>query len=199
VGEGDDEAYSVVQQADGKLVVAGRSWNGSDHDFSLIRLDAEGGLDPDFGIGGVLLTPVGWGDDLGQSLIRQVDGKLVLAGTSSNGIGNDFSLIRLNGDGSLDGTFRGPASNTLGGRAVFVQNAGAVILDNSFVVYDTDPDDLENIADNYGDTSLTVARQGGPAVKMCCRWCLELATPSAATSCKAMAKRLEPSPAWEGP
>ncbi len=59
VGSSTDEGRSVIQQADGKLVVAGKSYNGSIYDFSLVRLNADGTLDTGFGNGGKLLMPVG--------------------------------------------------------------------------------------------------------------------------------------------
>ena len=37
IGGIDDEAFALVQQADAKLVAAGRSSNGSDYDFALVR------------------------------------------------------------------------------------------------------------------------------------------------------------------
>jgi hypothetical protein len=37
--------YSVIQQADGKLVVAGYSYNGSNDDVALVRYNADGSLD----------------------------------------------------------------------------------------------------------------------------------------------------------
>jgi hypothetical protein len=37
IGAGDDYGYSVIQQSDGKLVVAGYSWNGSNDDVALVR------------------------------------------------------------------------------------------------------------------------------------------------------------------
>jgi uncharacterized delta-60 repeat protein len=80
VGSSTDEGRSVIQQADGKLVVAGKSYNGSIYDFSLVRLNADGTLDTGFGNGGKLLMPVGTDHDSGYSVIQQADGKLVVAG-----------------------------------------------------------------------------------------------------------------------
>ena len=54
---------------------------------------------------GKVLVPVGNGSDYGQSVSVQPDRRLLLAGYS-RGAGNwDFSLIRLNADGSLDTGF----------------------------------------------------------------------------------------------
>jgi uncharacterized delta-60 repeat protein len=105
-------ASSVIQQADGKLVVAGASHNGSDNDFALVRYNLDGSLDTSFDGDGKLTTAVGAGNDNASSLIQQTDGKLVAAGASYNGSNNDFALVRYNSDGSLDTTFSGDGKLT---------------------------------------------------------------------------------------
>ena len=105
-----NQGQCVTLQPDGKIVIAGFSFHGGSHDFSLIRLNADGSLDSGFGDNGngQMLVPVGSGADQGYSVTLQPDGKIVLAGYSENGSnGNDFSLIRLNADGSLDTGFGG--------------------------------------------------------------------------------------------
>jgi uncharacterized delta-60 repeat protein len=102
-----DEGYSVIQQADGKLVVAGYSYNGSNYDFALVRYNADGSLDTGFDGDGKVTTDIGGSNDYGYSVIQQSDGKLVVAGTSYNGSNYDFALVRYNADGSLDACFDG--------------------------------------------------------------------------------------------
>ncbi|MEZ5494678.1 MAG: delta-60 repeat domain-containing protein [Pseudomonadales bacterium] len=102
IGTGGDFGYSVIQQADGKLVVAGSSWNGSNADVALVRYNADGSLDTGFGGGtGKVTTAIGGSDDVGYSVIQQADGKLVVAVISYNGSSYDFALVRYNADGSL--------------------------------------------------------------------------------------------------
>ncbi len=156
VGGGDDASRSVIQQADGKLVVAGFSSNGSNNDFSLIRLNADGSRDTSFDGDGRLLVPVGTATDEAYSVIQQTDGKLVVAGTSSN----DFSLIRLNPNGTLDTTFN-PSTNTLGGTVAYTENAAAVALDTTVQIADAQLASLNSGAGNYSGASLSLARQGG--------------------------------------
>ncbi|XIE80567.1 calcium-binding protein [Streptomyces sp. SBR177] len=63
---------------------------------------APGDLDPGFGQGGRVTTPVtGYAE--GHDIARQGDGKLVVVGTSEAG----FALARYNPDGSLDPAFGG--------------------------------------------------------------------------------------------
>ncbi len=68
---------------------------------------ADGSLDPTFGNGGIVTTDIGENDDLGMDVEVQPDGRIIVAGTSSNvdGTDSDFGLVRYNPDGSLDTTF----------------------------------------------------------------------------------------------
>jgi uncharacterized delta-60 repeat protein len=66
--------------ADGKLVVAGTSYNGSSYDFALVRYNADGSLDASFDGDGIVTTAIGAANDYAQSVIQQADGKLVVAG-----------------------------------------------------------------------------------------------------------------------
>nr|WP_249729097.1 delta-60 repeat domain-containing protein [Acidovorax sp. CCYZU-2555] len=135
VGSGNDYGQSVILQPDGKIVLAGHSYNGSNYDFSLIRLNANGSWDQDFGGTGKLLLDVGSGNDYGQSVILQPDGKIVVAGYSLNASNQyDFSLIRLNTNGSLDQGF-GDGGRLLldvggndSGQSVILQPDGKIVL-----------------------------------------------------------------------
>jgi uncharacterized delta-60 repeat protein len=83
----DDQAYALVQQADGKLVVAGgvfRSGGDFDNDFALARYNPDGTLDPSFGNGGIVLTDFADGEEA-HALALQADGKLVAAGVVEAG------------------------------------------------------------------------------------------------------------------
>jgi uncharacterized delta-60 repeat protein len=73
----------VIQQVDGKLVVAGYSWNGSNYDFALVRYNADGSLDTGFDGDGKVTTDIGASNDVCYSVIQQADGKLVVAGIAT--------------------------------------------------------------------------------------------------------------------
>jgi uncharacterized delta-60 repeat protein len=135
IGTGYDEGYSVIQQADGKLVVAGTSYNGSSNDFALVRYNADGSLDASFDGDGIVTTAIGAGDDYGRSVIQQADGKLVVAGYSWNGSNDDVALVRYNEDGSLDTSFDGDGKVTTAigagddyGRSVIQQADGKLVV-----------------------------------------------------------------------
>ncbi len=126
-GAGDDYAYAVAVQADGKVVVAGRA---AEHlgDFALIRLDRDGQLDPTFGDGGRVLTDFSGTADTAYALAIQPDGKIVAAGTTTGaGTASDFALARYNADGSLDASFgtAGKVTTALGNDA---DTAYAIVL-----------------------------------------------------------------------
>ncbi|MCC6766352.1 MAG: hypothetical protein IT293_16960 [Deltaproteobacteria bacterium] len=99
------DSAALVVQGDGKLVVAGASYNGSNDDLALVRYNTDGTLDGTFGTGGIVTTPVGSNYDRAHALMAQNDGKLVAAGYSADGSNPRFAVVRYNSDGTLDGTF----------------------------------------------------------------------------------------------
>ncbi len=105
IRSGEDEAEDIYLQPDGKIVVAGVSSNGLNNDFALIRYNPNGSLDASFGKAGIVVTSIRNGDDQAATLCIQADGKIIAAGSSSNGIDYDFALIRYNADGSLDDSY----------------------------------------------------------------------------------------------
>ncbi len=103
----NDDAYAVVVQADGGIVVGGESTDGSSFKFKLIRYDSDGNVDTSFGSSGIVTTdPGGSGASL-RALALQPDGKLVAAGYRYGGspVTYDYVLARYNHDGSLDSGF----------------------------------------------------------------------------------------------
>lgn len=103
---GSDTATAVVVQADGKILVGG----GRDFYFGLARYNSDGTLDTTFGgIGRLILAPgpVHASSDL-RALLLQPDGKILAVGGSSQygfGTNADFTVVRLNSDGSYDTSF----------------------------------------------------------------------------------------------
>jgi uncharacterized delta-60 repeat protein len=62
-------------------------------------------LDAGFGTGGIVKTRVGGGN--AQAVALQPDGRIVVAGYASNGVNNDFALVRYTPSGDLDASFDG--------------------------------------------------------------------------------------------
>jgi uncharacterized delta-60 repeat protein len=94
----DDDAFAIAIQSNGKIVAAGRGFNGTNYDFALARYNPNGSIDSSFGSGGKLLTPFGSGNDEDRAVTLQTDGKIVAGGRSSNGSNNDFAVVRYLGD-----------------------------------------------------------------------------------------------------
>ena len=96
----------IVLQPDGKIVVAGASWDGNNFDFALASYNTDGSLDMTFDTDGKVTLDLG-GFDQGSAVVLQPDGKIVVAGTMQNLNFNtsDFALARFNSDGSVDNTF----------------------------------------------------------------------------------------------
>ncbi|MCP4253896.1 MAG: DUF4347 domain-containing protein, partial [Candidatus Scalindua sp.] len=95
-----DYSYSVVVQADGKIVVGGISNTSA----ALTRYNTDGTLDTDFGGGDGKVTFAGDMSTL-KSIALQSDGKIVMAGYGEGVSNKDFMLMRSNTDGTLDTDF----------------------------------------------------------------------------------------------
>ncbi|MGC2166120.1 MAG: delta-60 repeat domain-containing protein [Gallionella sp.] len=104
-GGGSDYAYAVALQTDGKLVVAGYAYNGTNSDFALARYNSDGSLDVGFGAGGKVTIDFGGYDDIAKAIAIQPDGMIVVAGYAWNGSHNDFALARFDSNGNLDTTY----------------------------------------------------------------------------------------------
>jgi uncharacterized delta-60 repeat protein len=130
-----DWGNSLKLQSDGKILVAGQSYNGNNFDFSLVRLNTDGSLDTTFSGDGKLVTSISTGDDGGQSVTVQPDGKILVAGSSGNFTNSDFALARYNKDGTLDKTFSGDGRLTTSigpnfdyGSSIALQSDGKILV-----------------------------------------------------------------------
>lgn len=106
-----DQAYGLALQSDGKILVAGTAVSaGTTSDLALARFDANGILDPGFGIGGKVLTALTANDDEIHKIVLQTDGKIVATGAVNFGNSNsDIVVARYSGNGALDSGFGGGA------------------------------------------------------------------------------------------
>ncbi len=102
---GFDIGFAVAVQADDKILLAGQTWNGSNFDLALLRLQPNGGFDTGFGNGGKVMLPVGSGDDYGHAVIVQPNGAILVAAQTWNGNNFDLAVLRFNQNGTLDNTF----------------------------------------------------------------------------------------------
>ncbi|HEV3204891.1 MAG TPA: FG-GAP-like repeat-containing protein, partial [Gemmataceae bacterium] len=141
-GGNDDEAFAVILQPDGKMVVAGSTQvAGPDYDFALMRLNPNGSLDAGFNGTGKLTIPFNLGGgnkDRAYGVVLQPDGKIVVVGSAqTSSTGFVFALARVNSDGSLDQGFNGSGKQTISmGVGIHNDQAFGVSLepDNKIVV-----------------------------------------------------------------
>jgi uncharacterized delta-60 repeat protein len=105
---GNESAWGLAVQSDGKAVVAGTRFDpGPSDDFVLARYTTSGALDSTFDGDGKVTTDFGGRSDGADDVAIQPDGKLVAAGSGFPAQVRplDFALARYNRDGTLDTTF----------------------------------------------------------------------------------------------
>lgn len=109
IGTRDDAARAIAVQPDGRIVVAGLSYQGTaDYDFALLRLMPDGTPDASFGDQGRVLTDFGGDSDRAFALALMPDGRIVAGGQTNvqrGSTGVDFALARYSATGQLDTSF----------------------------------------------------------------------------------------------
>ena len=98
---------AVAVQEDGKIVVAGESFNGRRADVEVSRYRRDGSVDMSFGDAGVASTPFSGGivSDHARAVAVQSDGRIVVAGYSAYATRSAAYVIRYRSNGRLDATF----------------------------------------------------------------------------------------------
>ncbi|HYE16319.1 MAG TPA: delta-60 repeat domain-containing protein, partial [Pyrinomonadaceae bacterium] len=145
---GGDIPHALALQPDGKIIAVGESISDqagiTTTEYTLVRYNPDGSLDPSFGGDGIVVTDLFGNGDTAFAVALQPDGKIVAAGSSAqNGTGANFSAARYNPDGSLDTTFGSPVPGTASrsgrvmtdlvawndiGRAVALQADGRIVI-----------------------------------------------------------------------
>lgn len=87
-GQGAESTAAVIIQADGAIVAGGMA--ADFHEFAVARYLTDGSLDPNFGIGGRVVTAFRHGDAVANAVVIQANGKLILAGERDG----EFALAR---------------------------------------------------------------------------------------------------------
>jgi uncharacterized delta-60 repeat protein len=95
-----DYLNALALDASGRIIAAGSSHNGLNTDIAIARYTSAGVLDASFGSGGIVVSPVGGGNEQATAVLVQPDGKIVVVGQADNGTnGNnvnvDFVLLRV--------------------------------------------------------------------------------------------------------
>jgi uncharacterized delta-60 repeat protein len=110
---GGSMVWAAALQADGKIVVAGKTYHypGNGHwAFSLLRYNTDASLDTTFGARGLVTTPNATGDRWAKGVAIQADGRIVAAGTTNS----QFMVARYLAGPEI-GTFTASASTVTAG------------------------------------------------------------------------------------
>lgn len=160
----EDAGNAITTDSMDRVLVAGSSQKiGTDDSMALWRYQSTGALDATFNAGGLIPGLVlhdissSANADVGNAIAIDNNGKIVVAGSSRDGIGidTDMALWRFNTDGSLDTTF-----NAVG----FITHDGAVPSSFDDVGLDVTVDASNNIlvtgtsTDSNGDLHMVIWR-----------------------------------------
>lgn len=102
------ELEDIATYPDGKIVAVGHRDQHGDAQMVIARLDTGGGLDPDFGSGGLVYLDIdlnGAADDRAFAVAVDGEGRVVVVGTIGTDIGPQVFVTRLLFGGQVDTTF----------------------------------------------------------------------------------------------
>ena len=138
---------AVVIQSDSKILVGGQLGC----DPLLARYRSNGSLDPTFGSGGIVSTPINEDCASIAALALQPNGKIVAAGA----IEEEYAIFRYLPDGTPDATFNGTGWVKAGGRgadasanAMALQPDGKIVIVGTGIFEDTTVSDLMRFLPN---------------------------------------------------
>jgi uncharacterized delta-60 repeat protein len=144
---------AMLQTNNGRIIMVGTSigtgFGVGSNDFTVVRLLANGALDTNFDMDGIVLTDFNGGADQAMSVAIQADNKIVVAGSATLST-VDFAVARYNLNGSLDTSFDLDGKRTIGlepgsndfAASVLIQTDGKIVTagqtdlggDNDFMV-----------------------------------------------------------------
>jgi uncharacterized delta-60 repeat protein len=129
--DNQQRAQAIAIQPDGKIVAAGRTNDGA----GIVRLNSDGTPDPGFDGDGSHDFPIATTVSGATDVAVQSDGSVVAAVPTGSGLGDGFTLIRVDGHGAPDTSF-GPGgvlhvasavSDGAESRAVAIQPDGKIV------------------------------------------------------------------------
>ncbi len=129
----EDVAYAITVQADGKIVVVGRSGTGASAKLAVARLTTSGELDTGFGTGGTFTAVISSGFADFRTLALDSSARILTAGSAMVTGRTRFVLARLTTAGALDSGFgtSGLAVDTPG---TFADTARALSVSTARIV-----------------------------------------------------------------
>ena len=130
----DAAVWALASQPDGKILAGGAFTRFNDVDAGhLVRLNANGTLDPSFNTGK-------GADGVVMSIALEKDGAVVIGGAFNNVNGRPCAHIaRLNVDGTVDTTFATDAGADKNVRSVAIQPDGKILVAGEFMNFGNTP------------------------------------------------------------
>ncbi len=106
----DDFAYAIAIQPDGKILVAGSTYDGEGNKMCIVRYRGDGSLDGVFGDAGKLIIDFGGPDDAVRAISVLEDDNIIAGGyrmeeVTATMYKRNFAAVKCNGIGILDNGF----------------------------------------------------------------------------------------------
>lgn len=145
-----DYIESMTIQGDDKIIVAGHTFT-TQADIIIARYKTDGTLDNTFATDGIVEIVSEATSDHIHSIILQSDGKIIVGGSSDLYGSDDFTLVRLNPDGTVDNLFglNGFVISPLGSSSDII-NAIALLPDGKIIA--------AGVSDFYGTNDFALAK-----------------------------------------
>ena len=152
---GEGSLMAMARTSDGKIVTAGTYLhNGSNTGVAVARFNADGSPDLSFGTYGYVRYDISDRRQFVRAIHVYENGKILVGGNVLNaGSGEDYLLVKLNADGSLD--------NTFGTNGVFTKHHGAYGKRNTLNNFHVDSEgriliagDANYLGGSYNDATL---------------------------------------------
>ncbi len=134
-GPTSSQSFAAAREPGGRFVLVG----GAERQFAVARYDPTGTLDPTFGTGGQVLTALRPGPSASaeaRAVAIQPDGRIVVAGLSTEANQKAMAVVRYLVDGRLDATFgtEGKVLTDFGTTGVVTWVGGVVIQTDGRIV-----------------------------------------------------------------
>jgi uncharacterized delta-60 repeat protein len=101
----NSQVNAVTIQRNGKIVLAGFSFDSSEFDYAVVRMNTDGSADSSFDGDGVFRVDLGNQGETIYAVTLQRDGKILLAGGINEFSRTTFAILRLTGDPTGAGAF----------------------------------------------------------------------------------------------
>jgi uncharacterized delta-60 repeat protein len=133
-----ESSNTMSLQADGKILIGGSDYDGTNVGSVLVRLNTDGSMDNTFGTNGLLRFDISTYEEFVGSILVLSNGKIVLVGNGYNGTSNEIYVAKLNSDGSFDSSFdtdgKVVISGVTGNNQAILQSDNKIVIGSSYKV-----------------------------------------------------------------